>query len=568
MVIETPKKYYVTAEELNKGAEEYLSGEDLYLFNRACAYVTGSSPGQLQYVFGVTKILVDLRLDLLTILAALVWYLPSVVEIMTEHSRKFFKGEVLELVEEVQHLGRIEWNNWMTSVGYNKPPNRKEILKKMFLLAIGPNEEVAQESVLMSDFQKLEKQAENLTRLFLASASIHALIIKLADRLYFTKLLYYNALPEFQSEAINQRLYARITLVIYAPLADRLGMWKLKSELEDMSFRFLEPEKFKAIAEQLSASKAEREKSIAYIISIIQEKLTENGIQATISGRAKHIYSIHQKMEAKELTFEQIDDLLGIRIILKTVPDCYKAQGVLHGSWLPLTTIYNGDAGRDWIDNPKPNKYQSLHTTIQIGDKIVELQIRTEEMHEIAEYGVAAAHFIYKESKAYRKGKLPWKTRSKEQIWNEQLTELRKSLTNPLEGSDNPERNFLKGWIFVITPEGHVIDLHVVDPFAGATPLDFAYRIHSDLGNRYAGAKVNGNVVRLDYQLKNGDIVDLLPPRPKKAGPTLNWLARTKDETGRGYYLYARTSKARYRIRRWLKEHNPEKDSTDTAHKH
>jgi len=563
MVVETPRKFFVTAEELIKCAEEYLLPEDLDLFKRACSYASACYTDQVQYAFGVTKILVDLHLDLLTIFATLVWHLPSLIEIIVENHRQLFRGEVLELVEEVQHLGRLEWNNWSKVPGYNEPSNRKEILQKMFLLAIDDavTEDMAQDAALMTQFQKREKQVENLMRMFLATPDIRALIIKLADRLHFTRLLNHNALPLFlQQDGINYTLFARISLAIYAPLADRLGMWQLKSELEDMSFRFLQPDKFKAITRQVADKKTEREKHIAQIIPILQEALKElGGIQATITGRAKHIYSIYQKMEAKELKFEQINDLLGMRIIVETVEDCYKAQGILHDLWPLATDVYAGKAGRDWIAQPKPNQYQSLHTTIEIEGKIVEVQIRTEKMHEIAEYGVAAAHFQYKESKTYRKGKTPKVVKAKDQIWGKQLTELRKSLAE-YGAIDSIQRDVLKGWIFVITPEGHIIDLR-----AGATPLDFAYRIHTDLGNRYAGAKVDGHVVRLGYKLKNGEIVELLPPRRRTMGPNPDWLSQTKDERGDRYYPYAQTPQARSKIRHWISTHQKSKTLSKPA---
>jgi guanosine-3',5'-bis(diphosphate) 3'-pyrophosphohydrolase len=557
MVVETPRKFFMTAEELIKCTEEYLLPEDLDLFKRACSYASACYTDQVQYTFGVTNILVDLHLDLLTIFATLVWHLPSLIEIIVDDSRRLFRGEVLELVEEVQQLGRLEWNDWSTVPEHNEPPNRKEILQKMFLLAIDETHtgESVRNSTLMTHLQKREKQVENLMRMFLATPDIRALIIKLADRLHFTRLLNHNALPLFfQQEGINYTLFAKISLAIYAPLADRLGMWQLKSELEDMSFRFLQPDKFKTIANQLAVKKEEREQSITQIIPILQEVLKEfGGIKARITGRAKHIYSIYQKMEAKELTFEEINDLLGVRIIVKTKEDCYAAQGILHGFWAPITSVYGGKAGRDWIANPKPNQYQSLHTTIQIEDKIVEVQIRTDEMHEVAEYGITAAHWRYKEDKIYRKGKTPKETRTKDQRWDEQLAELRKSLAE-YGATDSIQRDVLKGWIFVITPEGHIIDLR-----AGATPLDFAYRIHTDLGNRYAGAKVGGRVVRLDYKLKNGEIVELLPPRRRTMGPNPDWLSQTKDERGDRYYPYAQIPQARGKIRHWLSTHQENK---------
>jgi GTP diphosphokinase / guanosine-3',5'-bis(diphosphate) 3'-diphosphatase len=266
-------------------------------------------------------------------------------------------------------------------------------------------------------------------------------------------------------------------------------------------------------------------------------------IKAEISGRAKHIYSIHQKMEAKQLAFEHINDLLGIRIIVDTIRDCYAAQETIHAFWSPITDFYGGEPGRDWIDQPKQNHYQSLHTTIRFHDKMVEIQIRTHEMHEIAEYGVAAEHWRYKDSKTYRKGRTPSVTKAKDQIWSQQLAELRKGLAHKQEAAVPKREDLEQRQIFVITPKGHVIDLR-----AGATPLDFAYRIHTDLGHSYRGAKADGRLVHLDYKLKTGEIVELLASRPTK-NPSRDWLTQKKDEEGNSHYVFAQTPQARGKIR-------------------
>ena len=346
---------------------------------------------------------------------------------------------------------------------------------------------------------------------FVAVSDFSPLMIKLADHLLLMRLL--KDVEQTQKDKLHYKQLAKITLSVYAPIADRLGIWQLKSELEDMAFRLLDPKLYKEIGSQLEASKEKRESALNQeIIPSIEEALERFEIQATISGRAKHIYGVYQKMIAKQLDFDQINDLLGIRILLKTSLQCYEVQEIIHAFWEPKTDFYGGNAGRDWIANPKENLYQSLHTTIIMGEKIVEVQIRTYAMHEIAEYGVGsveyAAHWRYKESKAYKKGKLPREITLQDR--GALLVKLRKvqeSMQNeppPVHRDLLPmHKERLNKRIFVITPKGHVLDFP-----AGATPLDFAYRIHTDLGHNYIGAKVNDHIVRLDYKLENGQIVD------------------------------------------------------------
>ena len=400
---------------------EYVQGhfhqKDLELIKRSCVfaedhYATIVHPigkPYIQYASEVAIILANLRANALAISAALIYPPPLVSRTVLNTFRQKFKSEheLVTLLEGILHFDQLEWNVWPTTQEHTESRERKEILRKIYLLAIDEtkSEDQEQNSLMAVHFQKREKQVENLIRMFLAATTdIRALIIKLADRLLFIRLL--KDVSQTQKESLNYALLAKITLAVYAPLADRLGMGQLKSELEDMSFRLLEPDKYKAIAGQLVGRKQEREDYIAHIIPIVLDKLKEWDIEkAEISGRAKHIYSIYQKMEAKQLTFEQINDLLGIRIIVDTPQDCYDVQGILHEYWSPMTIVYDGKAGRDWIAEPKANQYQSLHTTIRIEDKAVEVQICTHKMHEIAEYGAAAEHWRYKDSKTYRKGK-------------------------------------------------------------------------------------------------------------------------------------------------------------------
>jgi guanosine-3',5'-bis(diphosphate) 3'-pyrophosphohydrolase len=562
MFVRTSRETYVTTEKLIEHIKEHFSQGDLDLVKRAYAFaeehyaslVHPIGKPYLQYASEIALRLTDLHTDVITISAAIIYPPPSITGKVLDDLKKYFRNEkeLITLIEDILHLNQLEWDIWPITSEQNELGERREILRKMFLLAIDETKGEGQEQFSRTavHFQKREKQVENIIRMFLAATDIRALFIKLVDRLLFIKLL--KDLSASEQEALHYRTFAKVTLTIYAPLADRLGMWRLKSELEDMAFRLLEPDRYIAIVKQLAAKKKEREKDINNIIPIIRAELEAfGGIKAEVSGRAKHIYSIYQKMEAKQLTFQQINDLLGVRIIVDTPEDCYNAQGILHEFWSPLTDVYDGKAGRDWIAHPKENQYQSLHTTIVINDKIVEIQIRTRAMHEIAEYGVVAAHWLYKQSKAYRKGKT-LQGAGKDQDWTKQLAELRKNLAYEQEAVTTKQKGLLKDRIFIITPESHVINLS-----AGATALDFAYRIHTSLGHMYMGAKVGGRLVGPDYKLKNGDIVEILTSRTRK-GPNPEWLSKSKDKEGRSNYVFARMRQTRSEIRKWLNEHKPE----------
>jgi GTP diphosphokinase / guanosine-3',5'-bis(diphosphate) 3'-diphosphatase len=509
-----------------------------------------------EYATEVAKILTDLYADPIIIASALIYPPHHIKFDVLEEIKKEFKNEcaLIKLVEEVHHLNQYEWNIWPTLEENDTIRDRQEILRKMFLLAIDDTncEDEKLNLLTATHFQKTEKQAENLIRmLFATTTDIRALLIKLADRLLFMRLL--KDVPPLKQDELQYKILAKISITIYASVADRLGMWQLKSDLEDMSFRLLDMYKYKEIASKLAARKQEREEYLtAVVIPTLEKSLKEYEIEAEIHGRAKHIYSIYKKMEAKLLTFNEINDLLGVRIIVKTDDDCYLVQEIIHELWSPDIKAYGGERGRDWIANPKENGYQSLHTTIIFEEyRTVEIQIRTHEMHEKAEFGAAAEHWRYKIDKIYRKGKIPKVTNAKDQIWSQQLTQLRKSLASEHGSSESAQEPLLKNQIFVITPKGHVIDLRT-----GATPLDFAYRIHTDLGHRYTGAKVDGHIVRLNYQLKNGEIVELITSRAR-TGPSPEWLAKSKDEEGNSTYVFAQTPNAREKIHRELNKQKP-----------
>lgn len=549
----------VASERLIELAQENFTQSDIDLIKRACAFAdehyasikhpTGKPCHE--YAFSVAKLLVDFGSTPTVICAAIICP-PPILENKFSDLRNVFtdQKELLNLVEEMLRLDKLEWGVWTAPLQEKEVSERRAILEKMFLLAIDETKCADQErgSIAALYFQKKEKQVENLIRMFLAEVTdIRAIVIKLFDRLLLIQILKY--LTQYQRESIPSSFLAKTTLAIYAPLADRLGLWQLKSDLEDMSFRLLDMDTYKQIARHLALKKQQREDYISHtIIPTLEKTLRDYGLEVQIHGRAKHIYSIYKKMEAKQLTFNEINDLLGVRIIVDGIDDCYLVQDIIHEYWPPVTEVYEGERGRDWIAHSKENGYQSLHTTILIDDKMLEVQIRTHEMHEIAEYGAAAEHWRYKVDKLYRKGKVPRVTKAKDQIWSQQVAQLRKSLATEQKSTELAQEPLLKNQIFVITPKGHVIDLR-----AGATPLDFAYRIHTDLGHRYAGAKVDGHVVRLHYKLKNGEMVELIPSRAR-TGPSPEWLTRSKDEAGNSTYVFARTSNAREKIHKELKK--------------
>jgi GTP pyrophosphokinase len=366
--------------------------------------------------------------------------------------------------------------------------------------------------------------AENLRKMFLAMAEdVRVVIIKLADRLHNMRTL--DAMPEE-----HRKRKARETMEIYAPLANRLGIWQIKWELEDLAFRHLEPEKYREIAHLVASKRASRERYIAQVEQILTTELERQGINATVTGRAKHIYSIYQKIqkyEAQGKSFSEIYDLLALRVLVDTVSDCYNALGVVHGLWHPMPGQFD-----DYIGNPKESGYQSLHTTVLcLGARPLEVQIRTFQMHEIAEYGVAA-HWQYKEGR-------PPKTAQDGVAWMRQLLEWQREIGSSEEFVESVRRDLFQDQVFVYTPRGDVKDLP-----AGATPLDFAYRVHTDLGHRCIGAKVNGRLVALNQPLHNGDIVEIIASKQPR-GPSRDWLNQNLG--------FVKTTHARQKIRQWFK---------------
>lgn len=487
-----------TIEDVVRRAGEYLPSERLELIRQAYDFASRCHEGQrrstgepyISHPVAVAHLVAGLQLDHHALAAALLHDVQEDCGVANETLRDRFGPEVARLVDGLTKLNKME-------------------------LLASP-EQLTRDAV----------QAQNLRKMFLAMAEdIRVVLVKLCDRLHNMRTLW--ALP-----AEKQQRIARETMEIFAPLASRLGVWQVKWELEDLAFRYLEPAKYKEIADLLASRRAARERYIERAVAVLKEQLDRAGIRAEVTGRAKHIFSIYQKMQryaAQAKTFDQIYDLLALRVLVDTVADCYHALGVVHSIWRPIPGQFD-----DYIANPKDSMYQSLHTTvIAIDGKPLEVQIRTYEMHQVAEYGVAA-HWRYKEGVTRAQGS------DEERIaWLRQLLEWQREMTAAEEFVESVKTDIFRDQVFVYTPKGDVLALP-----AGATPLDFAYRIHTDLGHQTIGAKVNGRIVPLNHQLRTGDVVEIIRSRSSK-GPSRDWL--------NPHLGYVRSSHAREKIRQWFR---------------
>jgi GTP pyrophosphokinase len=480
--------------QLRDKAQGYLRPEKLALVEEAYNFASQAHQGQvrksgepyLQHPLQVALTLAELQLDASSLAAALLHDVPENCGIPISEIETKFGSEIAKLVDGTTKLSKLSRSG---------------------------------EGVVAS-----ELQVENLRKMLVAMAEdLRVVFIKLADRLHNLRTLDALSLEE-------QRSIAQETLEIYAPLAHRLGIWELKWQLEDLSFRYLESKKYRRIAKLIAARRTEREDFVARIIQILGSEFEKAGLKAEISGRPKHIYSIYQKMEkyaAMGRDFDDIHDLLALRVLASTVPDCYAAVGVIHSLWRPLPGEFD-----DFIANPKPNGYQALHTVVMYGAIPLEIQIRTREMHYIAEYGVAA-HWRYKEGE---EKDIHFEQRIS---WLRQLIEWHRELSGA-EFLESIKTDIFIDQVFVFTPKGEIKDLP-----KGSTPLDFAYRVHTELGHRCVGAKVNGRLVPLNYQLKNGDMVEIMSAKGEK-GPSQDWLS--------SHLGYIKTSHAREKIRQWFRK--------------
>ncbi|MGI6204717.1 MAG: RelA/SpoT family protein [Anaerovoracaceae bacterium] len=396
---------------------------------------------------------------------------------------------------------------------YTKEQMTEEFGEEIALLVDG----VTKLSTLVAANKEI-RQAESLRKMFLAmSKDIRVLVIKLADRLHNLRTIQYMT-PEKQKEICRE------TLDIYAPLASRLGIFAIKFELEDISFKYLYPEEYKDISTRLEAWKGEHKNALEDVIKEITDALHDAGLEFEIYGRTKHYYSIFRKMKFQKKELEEIFDLMAVRVIVESIKDCYAVLGIVHTMWTPIPGRF-----KDYIAMPKPNMYQSLHTTVMGEDgRPFEVQIRTYEMHRIAEYGIAA-HWKYKEgvSKDQEEVKL---------AWLRQALEWQADTKDPKEFMETLKVDLFASQVFVFTPAGDVMELP-----AGATPLDFAFKIHTDVGLKCIGAKVNGKMVTIDHKLENGDIVEILT-NPNSSGPSIDWLN------------IAKSSGAKTKIRQFLKK--------------
>jgi GTP diphosphokinase / guanosine-3',5'-bis(diphosphate) 3'-diphosphatase len=472
----------------------YHPDPDLDILKKAYVYSAKVHQGQLRksgepylvHPLEVAGILAQLKLDEASIVAGLLHDTIEDTLATAEELTELFGSEVAQLVDGVTKLSKFS-----------------------------ASAALSQE----------EKQAENFRKMIIAMAQdIRVILVKLADRTHNMRTL------DFMAPDKQQRI-AQETLDIYAPLANRLGISWIKTELEDQSLKYLKPAEYVEISEKLDRRKKEREKYTEEVVDLIQEKLAERNLESRVQGRFKHLYSIWKKMKAQGIEFEQVQDIIAFRLIMPTIPSCYEALGLIHQLWKPVPGRF-----KDFIAIPKPNMYQSLHTTVigPLGERI-EVQIRTEEMHKVAEEGIAA-HWAYKEGKA---GTAIRKDDEKF-AWLRQLMEWQQDLKDPKEFLETVKVDLFTDEVFVFTPKGDVKSLP-----RGATPVDFAYAIHSDVGSRCVGAKVNGKIVPLRYKLKNGDTVEILTSA--QAHPSKDWLT------------FVKTSRAQQRIRGYIKQQQRDK---------
>ncbi len=477
--------------ELKKRIQRYYPDlEDWELVERAYNFSVEAHSGQLResgesyitHPLGVALILTELELDLVTIVAGLLHDVVEDTPVTLDQIQEEFGEEVAALVDGVTKLSRLDFTS------------------------------------------KEEQQAETLRKMFIAMAQdIRVVLIKLADRTHNLRTLRY-------LNTHKQKEIARETLEIYSPLAHRLGIYMIKWELEDLAFRYLQPDDYFELVDKLAKKRREREKFINRIIWILQDYLSEAGIEAEIQGRPKHLYSIYNKMKVQGKDLSEIYDLTAIRIIVDTVKDCYHTLGIVHTIWKPIPGRF-----KDFIAMPKPNMYQSLHTTVFAAEnELAEIQIRTWDMHRTAEYGIAA-HWRYKEN--VKEAETP----DEKLTWLRQLLEWQHDYRDARDFIKDLKGELFTDEVFVFTPKGDVVDLP-----SGSVTLDFAYKIHTDVGNHCTGAKVNGRLVPLDYQLKTGDMVEVMTS--KQGSPSRDWLKLVK------------TSHAKNKIRNWFKKERREEN--------
>ncbi len=425
--------------------------------------------------------------------------------------KRDFGPEIFNLVQALTKLGSLPR---VSKHGATKKSRKKGRTKK------SEEEDLNQ--------WRAELASENLRKTFLAMAEDpRVVLIKLADRLHNMRTLLY--LPEEKQQRIAQE-----TMDLFAPLASRIGIWQMKWDLEDLSFRYLEPEVYHEISKQLDERRSVRERRIRKITSQITKIMNKAGMEADVSGRPKHIYSIYKKMKRKNIPFDQLSDIRGVRIIVESEEECYAAVGIIHMHWRPLSGEFD-----DYIAAPKPSLYQSIHTSVVYEDgKTLEVQIRTPEMHRKAEYGIAA-HWIYKE------GQKRDKDFEQRVAYLRQMLDWQSDVESAQEFVDGLKSEVFGDRVYAFTPRGDILDLPV-----GSTPIDFAYNIHTEVGHRCRGAKVNGRLVSLDHKLATGDQVEILTA--KRGGPSRDWLNENLE--------LVKTKSAIGKIKRWFKQQEKEQN--------
>jgi guanosine-3',5'-bis(diphosphate) 3'-pyrophosphohydrolase len=460
--------------------------------------VRASGESYVQHCLAVASILIELGMPVSTIAAGLLHDTVEDTEITIEDLRRDFGEEIASLVSGVTKLAQLP------RVSHYEDDQRGE------------------------SATRIELAKENLRKTFLAMGDdVRVVLIKLADRLHNMRTL--SHLPE------NKRVrIANETLEIFAPLANRLGIWQIKWELEDLSFRYVYPDKYREIAGLVSERRVDREGTMKAITSSLEAVLAEAGIDTEVHGRSKHLYSIYKKIERKGVPFEQVYDVRGVRVIVQSENECYLALGVIHNRWKPVPGAFD-----DYIATPKDNLYQSLHTAVIYDDgKTLEAQIRTPQMHENAEYGIAA-HWRYKEG--HRRDN----AYEQKIHWLRKIMEWRQDVDDASDFMEAMKSDVFDDRVYVFTPRGDIIDLP-----AGSTPIDFAYHIHTEIGHRCRGAKIDGKLVSLDYKLQTGNSVEILTA--KRGGPSRDWLNPSLE--------MVKSQRARSKIRQWFKRQDREQN--------
>ena len=510
--------------ELEKAFPGHYSAVEIEQIRTAYNFASNAHQGQkrlsgepyISHCVAVARILSELQVPPIVISAALLHDTVEDTDITIQDIEKQFGQEIAQLVDGVTKLSNLPR---VSKIDENHEGDDED--------ALAPTSNISKTA---QKSRHKDLKTETLRKTLMAMGDdVRVVLIKLADRLHNMRTLSF--MPEVKRKRIAQE-----TLDIFAPLANRLGIWQMKWELEDLGFRYTQPDAYKEIATKLSERRSDRELEVNRIIADLEQILRDGKIEAEISGRPKHIYSIYSKMVKKDKSFENVLDLRAVRLIVNDIPACYAALGIIHTHWRPIPNEFD-----DYIAAPKDNFYKSLHTAVIYSDgKPLEVQIRTSKMHQDAEYGIAA-HWLYKEKGShddYYQQRVSWLRR---------LMEWRQDVEDAQDFVDGVKSDVLEDRVYAFTPRGDIIDLS-----KGSTAIDFAYMVHTEVGHRCRGAKVNGKLVSLDYQLKTGDQVEILTT--KRGGPSRDWL--------NSHLGLVNSQRARAKIRQWFKKQDREQNLT------